>query len=270
MSNGAIKRKTINYGLNIINYDFPRWHTYEWQNFDVIDAILSAAGIVAVKGVWTNSTAYVVGDRVVDETQSTVWLCNVNHTSAASGTFEDDRTANPSYWTIVTSVPLWRGLWVTATLYNVQDIVREGNAYYLCVAQHTSGTFATDLANGDWVLMIDLQSAYDVLADINNIIALTSIGDLADVDTTTVPPTSGDGLVWNGADWVPGPAGGGKYYGNNGTVGSRNGDIIRANVQTLTTNTTILGTENASAAGPLAVDTGVILTINSGGTLVVL
>ena len=35
--------------------------------------------------------------------------------------------------------------------------------------------------------------------DLNNI----SIDELLDVDTTTVAPTSGDSLVWNGSEWVP-------------------------------------------------------------------
>ncbi len=99
---------------------------------------------------------------------------------------------------------------------------------------------------------------------------IRSIGELGDVDITTTPPAVGDGMVWNGAAFVPGPAGGGMFKGNNGTVGSRVGDIFRVAAQTLTASTTIAGTENASATGPLAINTGVILTIAAGGTLVIL
>ena len=35
------------------------------------------------------------------------------------------------------------------------------------------------------------------------------LDDLADVDLTTTPPTSGDALVFDGAAWVPGASGGG-------------------------------------------------------------
>ncbi len=103
-------------------------------------------------------------------------------------------------------------------------------------------------------------------------VGAVSIGELTDVDTTTTPPADGDGLVFDLADneWKPGPAGGGMFRGNNGTVGSRVGDIIRVNAQTLTVNTTIAGTENASASGPLAIDPGVTLTVAAGGTLVIL
>jgi hypothetical protein len=101
---------------------------------------------------------------------------------------------------------------------------------------------------------------------------VSSLGldDLTDVDLVTTPPTTGDGLVYNGTNFVPGAAGGGMFRGNNGTVGSRVGDIIRVNAQTLTADVTIAATENASATGPLAVNTGITLTVSSGATLVVI
>ena len=64
-------------------------------------------------------------------------------------------------------------------------------------------------------------------------------------------------------------AGGGLYKGERGTVGSTagSGDIFRVNEQTLNTNVTIDATENASATGPLAVASGVTITVTSGGNL---
>ena len=62
-------------------------------------------------------------------------------------------------------------------------------------------------------------------------------------------------------------SGGGMFKGDNGTVGSRAGDIFRINEQTLNTSTTIDADENASATGPLAVATGATLTVASGGSL---
>ena len=104
MSSGAIKRKTANFGLNIINYDFPRWHTFDWQNWETLDAVLSAAGLTAVRCIWENNTAYAVGERVVDNASSSIWICSVAHTSAISGTFGDDRLAHPTYWRAISSV----------------------------------------------------------------------------------------------------------------------------------------------------------------------
>ena len=63
--------------------------------------------------------------------------------------------------------------------------------------------------------------------------------------------------------------GGGRYKGERGTVGpaAAAGDIFRVSEQTLNTNVTIDATENASCAGPLAVASGVTLTVASGGNL---
>ena len=53
-----------------------------------------------------------------------------------------------------------RGTWLTDTIYNFGDIVQDGpsgnntGSYYTCAASNTSGTWTTDLANGDWVLSL--------------------------------------------------------------------------------------------------------------------
>jgi len=62
---------------------------------------------------------------------------------------------------------------------------------------------------------------------------------------------------------------GGRYKGERGTIGASAaaGDIFRAHEQTLNTNVTIDATENAVAVGPLAVASGVTLTVTSGGNL---
>lgn len=44
-----------------------------------------------------------------------------------------------------------RGDWAGTTEYTAGDLVAESGHYYVCVVTHTSGTFATDLANGKWV-----------------------------------------------------------------------------------------------------------------------
>lgn len=43
---------------------------------------------------------------------------------------------------------LWdiKGAWLTATVYEVNDVVTQGGNTYVCAVGHTSGTFATDLA----------------------------------------------------------------------------------------------------------------------------
>ncbi|HEX5130245.1 MAG TPA: tail fiber protein [Usitatibacter sp.] len=45
--------------------------------------------------------------------------------------------------------------WLTATGYAARSIVKNGTGTYVCVVAHTSGTFATDLAAGKWVVIFD-------------------------------------------------------------------------------------------------------------------
>lgn len=40
--------------------------------------------------------------------------------------------------------------WLTTTAYKVGNMVSNGGSYYVCMTNHTSGTFATDLASGYW------------------------------------------------------------------------------------------------------------------------
>ena len=67
-------------------------------------------------------------------------------------------------------------------------------------------------------------------------------------------------------------AGGGGWLGEgaSGTAVGSSGDIIRVNQQTLDTSQTMVATDNGSAAGPVAVASGVTLTISDGATFTVI
>lgn len=47
----------------------------------------------------------------------------------------------------------WEGQWLTATAYQVGDVVQQEGSAYICVVAHTSGVFATDLAAFRWQLV---------------------------------------------------------------------------------------------------------------------
>ena len=68
--------------------------------------------------------------------------------------------------------------------------------------------------------------------------------------------------------------GAGYYYTNAGTAtgntSAGKNSIIRVNNKTITGNTTIGATENASCTGPITVNSGVTLTVTSGGRFVAL
>lgn len=50
--------------------------------------------------------------------------------------------------------------WLTGTYYDVGSAVLEVGVIYECNAPHTSGTFATDLANGDWTVITMFQPGH--------------------------------------------------------------------------------------------------------------
>lgn len=60
------------------------------------------SSIIYLQDAWRNSTSYTANTSLVcDGLDFTLWRCATTHTSAASGTFAADRTANPSRWTAV-------------------------------------------------------------------------------------------------------------------------------------------------------------------------
>lgn len=161
---------TTNYALEKPNFNLRGWHDDINNNFDIIDAALSSfGGTTGIVGIWQNSIAYTVGQRVVDDTDSTVWQCAVANTSASSGTFSADRTANPTYWTEVTSSIVNRGAWTTATLYNAGEFVSDSNRFGIVVGTYTSGaSYNADVSNGDIDTLLDL-SAYTPITDSDDV-----------------------------------------------------------------------------------------------------
>lgn len=61
-------------------------------------------------------------------------------------------TITPSSATGATTLTATIPAWGTGTQYIVNDWVVESAVYYRCLIPHTAGTFATDLANGYWVV----------------------------------------------------------------------------------------------------------------------
>ena len=94
---------TPNFGFGLINYRTNPWHEDEYNNWRSLDTILATiVELSAVQGVWQNSTAYSVGQKLVDGTTGTLYEVMVSHTSAASPTsFAQDRINHPTFWQAV-------------------------------------------------------------------------------------------------------------------------------------------------------------------------
>lgn len=80
--------------------------------------------------------------------------------------------------------------------------------------------------------------------------------------------------TWDGTSWVPGVElyqDRGYYKGNYGTIGDplNAANLFRINDNFQNTNITIASGENALACGPITLDPGVTLTVDTGGRVVI-
>lgn len=97
---GVSRGRTANLKLNLINYDVVGYGVAEDENWQIIDSMVSQfIKVNNIIGTWKNSTQYGVGDVTVDSETGGLWQCNVQHVSAATGTFAADRAAHASVWT---------------------------------------------------------------------------------------------------------------------------------------------------------------------------
>ena len=89
----------------------------------------------------------------------------------------DNLTLNGQPVTDITSSPDWRGTWVTATTYLENDLAREEGSSYICLEDHTSGVFSTDLTAGKWELFAQKGAAG---AGTGDMLAANNLSDVAD------------------------------------------------------------------------------------------
>ena len=145
-----------------------------------------------------------------------------------------------------------------------------GNA----VATHFETTPAVQRFSGDnsdttFTLNRTVASVQSVLVSVDGVVQDTSAYTIPDGTTLTftAAPSSGTNNIFvNYLDLARGsvtiPAENKGNFKGNG--------LFRTNAQSLTSNITILSTENANVTGPFTVASGVTLTVESGGTLVTL
>ncbi len=155
MTVGTIQGRTTNYAFALISPNARSWADEQHANWVIADTVLFAtSGLSGILGIWTVSTAFIVGDRVID-TDGKVYQTLIAHTSGTS-TFAADRIANPNDWDQILNAPVSRGVWATGIKYNANDFVLDSSRYAVCNTTHTSTTsFDTDIAFWDVLLDFD-------------------------------------------------------------------------------------------------------------------
>jgi hypothetical protein len=204
---------TPHYGLVQPAFNQNTWQDDFNNNMALLDAVIyNALEVSAIEGVWDNTTAYTVGQRVVDAITAAVYTCVVAHTSANTGTFAADRIAHPLYWESQTVLLTPRGAWAKSTVYNVNDLAYQTSEGIsaICITGHTSSGGSGDTIRTDstkWVYVVDLSvnadadtinydngtsslSATDVQAAIDEIVVALNLKAAKASPTFTGVPTA--------------------------------------------------------------------------------
>ena len=134
-------------------------------------------------------------------------------------------------------------------------------------------TTAVQRFNGDgsdttFTLTTDVSSVQEVRVSVDGVVQDTSAYTIPDGTTLTftAAPSRGTANIFvnylapQGSTITPAAENKGNF---------KNGGMFRTNAQSLTSNITILATENANVTGPLTVANSITLTVEAGGTLVV-
>ena len=81
-------------------FDSVPWDEAINGDLDILDGFIAQyMSVPNFTGSWKNNTAYTVGEIALDTLTSTMWRCEVAHTSsAAPASFPSDRLAHPTYW----------------------------------------------------------------------------------------------------------------------------------------------------------------------------
>jgi hypothetical protein len=91
---------------------------------------------------WTSSPTYSINAIVSSGTPAALYVCIADHVTAS--TTQPGTDGGSPYWQKLSNVFSW----VTGTNYTAGEYVVNAGISYLVVTDHTSGTFATDLAAG--------------------------------------------------------------------------------------------------------------------------
>lgn len=111
---------------------------------------------------WASNVPYVVGSAVTQG--GNIYQCVVINIS--SNSFANDLAAGD--WALVYTGSIGPTAWVTLTVYSIGQFITQSGNIYLCIVNNTSGTFATDLANGYWILQVPLSPLIRALPIMND------------------------------------------------------------------------------------------------------
>jgi hypothetical protein len=133
----------------------------------------------------------------------------------------------------------WEGSWQTGVLYKVSNIVREAGVAYICLEEHTSGTFSTDLIANKWEVFAEKGAAGTGTGDM---LAANNLSDVSDVPTARA--NLGLGVLATQGDGDKGDI----TVGSSGTSWTIDNNVVTyAKMQDVSATSRILGRKTALA-----------------------
>lgn len=161
-----------------------------------------------------------------------------------------DYNTTPSSNTTIASIDISEG----CSPAGINNAIRQQMADIASVVAGDVGLNVLSLADDDASAALKFQAPASVTTTV----------------TFTLPDgdgTSGQTLITDGAGTLSwGAGGGGSFLGD---TGGGTADIIRVHEKQLDTSVTVAATDNGLCAGPLTLATGVVLTVATGGTMVI-
>ena len=136
------------------------------------------------------------------------------------------------------------------------------------VASKAATQFSGNGSNTSFTLEHAVGSDEDILVSVDGVVQDTSAYTIPDGTTLTftAAPSSGTANIF--VNFLA-PQTGTVTPAAENKGNFKAGGLFRTNAQNLTADTTILATENAQVTGTFTIDSGVTLTVNSGGRLVI-
>lgn len=86
----------------------------------------------------------------------------------------------------------WEGPWVTATTYQIGDVVEHLNSSYIAIVEHTSGVFADDLAASKWQIVASSAALPSQAGHAGDLLSTDGSNSAwVDVNSVALPITGG-------------------------------------------------------------------------------
>ena len=212
-----VRLSDTDFQLRAIVYDLPAF-----RNENVHPVMITPSA-----PAWATTTPYFVGNHVLES--GVTYECVTKHTA---GTFSTDLAAVK--WVVTTSLGAGTSCiltastaaWGTGVPYVQGNYKQNGTNIYICLSDHTSGTFSTDLASGLW-------EAIDVFTS-SNVAGHFRLGHRREATTIELQMTNSSGVI------VAGNTTSGNFSGGGGHIGNVFEILNRTNQNTVT------GTDNFS------------------------